>query len=423
MEDKLRLIEILENARRIGIEIPPVPEWAKGTFFERQAGAFIEVPDVITDDLTKIFAQNPDLEVFNDRLFYTGYGASRVNYKMLSIWLLWRTLEIGPQKTVEDLERFTKIEGTPAYQILAISGIEVDKSIELGNDISLVPFASVPESRAKYKLTRQASIHQKELMSPFVLSLQHDKSMYPGAALIRKISISPKSYKQDEDSPSSTPKMQDLYEVCQCLTLVGPSAPAAIGEWGTVEDWVPLSKLFGCGFSSLAFNTIASGSSYRFRNEDYELAKDTVHKYLDLSQTVQSDLRVPLQRLNQSLRRQSLVDKFIDLAISLEALLLHECKDKEQLSLTFRLRGAWLLGKEANERMEYHNLFRAIYDARSSAVHSGKIDYKKLKKPPQEVFDRGANACVAIMKHVIDNRSFPETPDWTKLILDFDEVQ
>ncbi|MCJ7777812.1 MAG: HEPN domain-containing protein, partial [Sedimentisphaerales bacterium] len=130
--------------------------------------------------------------------------------------------------------------------------------------------------------------------------------------------------------------------------------------------------------------------------------------------SVRDSLKIPIQRLNQSLRSQSHTDKFIDLAIALESLILHEIKDREQLSFTFRLRGAWLLGRNAKERKENFDLLKDIYNARSMAVHSGKIDAKKLKMSPQDVFDRGVNTCAKIIKEIISNCKFP---DWNTLIL------
>ena len=55
-------------------------------------------------------------------------------------------------------------------------------------------------------------------------------------------------------------------------------------------------------------------------------------------------LRVPLERLNRALGATSPIDCAIDLGIALEALLLGELAPNEQISLAFRLRGAWLLG-------------------------------------------------------------------------------
>jgi hypothetical protein len=405
---KQQLIIILKKAMSLGIKKPSVPEWAKGTYYEQQ----ITIPDDIEKDLMKIFAKIPELEVFNDRLFHMGWGASRVNYKKLASWLISRTLEIGAENTVNDLEKYSEMKETPAYQVRVINGIEVVKEVELIKGISLIPFENVPESWGKNFINQQRLFIRK-IMSPFVPMQYNENFVYASAALLRKISISPKSYKQGENSFSSTPDQEDLYDVCDCLTLIGPSAPVPVGFWGALEDWVPCSGLLGSGLGYSTYYDMNIEKSYHYKNGDYEIAKNIINQYFALNINIRNNLRTPLKRLNQSLRRINDIDKFIDLAIALEALLLHKIEDKEQLSFTFSLRGAWLLGRNTKERKDNYDLLRDIYKARSMAVHSGKINEKKLKMSPQDLFNKGVKTCVTIIKGVIVRGTFP---DWNNLI-------
>ena len=86
--------------------------------------------------------------------------------------------------------------------------------------------------------------------------------------------------------------------------------------------------------------------------------------------------RVAITRWKRSMARgSSLTDKFIDLRIALEALLLPEGTDR-QLSFSLAIRGAWWLGKDAAHRRTIWKTLRDAYSAASNAVHKGKAQEK-----------------------------------------------
>ena len=67
-------------------------------------------------------------------------------------------------------------------------------------------------------------------------------------------------------------------------------------------------------------------------------------------------------------------DKAIDLGVAFEALLLNDRSHKDQIAFTFRLRAAWFLGSSKDNRRELINLFDKIYECRSKAVHTGRLN-------------------------------------------------
>ena len=86
--------------------------------------------------------------------------------------------------------------------------------------------------------------------------------------------------------------------------------------------------------------------------------------------------RVAITRWKRSMARQSsLTDKFIDLRIALEALLLPDGPDR-QLSFSLATRGAWWLGKDAADRRRIWKTLRDVYSTASSAVHKGEAKEK-----------------------------------------------
>jgi hypothetical protein len=122
-----------------------------------------------------------------------------------------------------------------------------------------------------------------------------------------------------------------------------------------------------------------------------------------------------LYRLSQAKRRTQIEDKILDLGIALEMLLLQDNRNREQLSLSFRLRGSWLIGQSAEDRHEKYLRLRDIYNYRSDVAHGGmlcrgeeaKIENMRRSFP---VYQRLAeDICQKIIKG--------GKPDWTRLVL------
>ena len=123
-----------------------------------------------------------------------------------------------------------------------------------------------------------------------------------------------------------------------------------------------------------------------------------------------------MRRLSQSRRKTDLVDKFIDIGIAIESLLLHDYQSNDPISFPFRLRGAWMLGRNYEEREKYQGLFKELYNCRCAAVHKGKLTQKKKKVGLSlaELAKKGDSLCVELIKKILQTKKLP---DWNRLIL------
>jgi hypothetical protein len=144
---------------------------------------------------------------------------------------------------------------------------------------------------------------------------------------------------------------------------------------------------------------------------------ELVSKFVELTEKDRTHLAVSLHRLNEAVRHRSEVDKALDLGIALESLLLSGKKEKEQLSLQFRLRGAWLLGRDGSHRSELYRQFQELYELRSMAAHSGTVSLKKGSVA--DVLENGQRLCADAIKRVILGGGFPE---WGALVVGADYV-
>ena len=122
-----------------------------------------------------------------------------------------------------------------------------------------------------------------------------------------------------------------------------------------------------------------------------------------------------LNRLSQAKRRIQIEDKILDLGITLEMLLLEDNKNNDQLSLSFRLRGSWLLGETKEDRLKIYKQLTDVYNYRSQVAHSGilcKGNSQKIKNI-QEAFSEYQSLAERICRIILNNGK----PDWNKIIL------
>ena len=133
--------------------------------------------------------------------------------------------------------------------------------------------------------------------------------------------------------------------------------------------------------------------------------------------------RMAITRWKRSMAcRSSLTDRFIDLRIALEALLLPEGSDR-QLSFSLAMRGAWWLGKDAADRRRIWNILRSAYDAASSAVHTGKAKIKKTSGDTTGPADLLAKAQMVCRDGILRVLRKGSVKDWTEVILDAPKLE
>lgn len=122
-----------------------------------------------------------------------------------------------------------------------------------------------------------------------------------------------------------------------------------------------------------------------------------------------------LSRLSQAKRREQIEDKILDLGIALEMALLEDNKNNDQLSLSFRLRGSWLIASDYEERQLIYHQLRDIYNFRSQVAHSGALcgnDAERIRAV-RESFQEYALLAERIVRQLI----YKTNPDWLSVIL------
>jgi hypothetical protein len=366
------------------------------------------------DEIKKFLSAEADLAAYDNALLnIKPFGSKQVHHWTLAQSLLFISLTESPQQAVQSLDKFLKLEHVPVEFVYALYGVKLPREVKLTPDLKLVPFNDIPESVNKKNFIGYGHQVNRELFS---------FSIYPTAAFVKNFRSSPQVKHAPKGTGSRTEAYEDqeISDACLWLCLIGDTRPIVVVSWFNVADWVPFARhSINCltpYVPDILFKTWIHKVP-EFTETDIVKVQELHRKFEAIKKTDKEKLRIPLARLNQALWHSKQVDKAIDLGIALEALLISE-GTKEQLSLTFGLRGAWLLGDTSDSRVKLFEEFKNIYDIRSRAVHRGIVKpIEKLNNKDivvGELLDRGFDYCRRVIYKIICDGKFPE---WESLVL------
>lgn len=351
------------------------------------------------------------LRVYDKGYVATADGVSQADLRTLLRWLLWRAERKGPRRATKDLSRFLALARTPGYRVLALDGIEPPSPIWFGRGVALVPIAWLPDSLPKRSLQTQRHI-------PIVGQLQWTAR----AALIGRERVSPQAYPTapSELSVDGRGVQARLNEILRWLTLVGPSAPVAVASWWQPACWVPFGTVES--WHGMSLGGMPPSNIYAFSETDRLLAKRVVSLLSRLRADHLVRFAIPLERLNSAIRQPTQEGSAIDIGTALESLLLSD-NENSQGELRFRtaLRGAWLVGRNTDERIQLHRLLSQVYDLRSSAVHTGAIRSaaKGATDRLREAYTVTAKICLCLAQR---GGVITEPHEWQRLVLGGEQV-
>jgi hypothetical protein len=334
--------------------------------------------------------------------FYAGEAARVLSRKVLA--------GETPKQAVAWLEKVLSADEARGRCILSIFGVEIASPVDLGQEVTLLPFQSLPESSTKAWLSHPPGAS----ISPGYL-LTHAGS--PRAALMTTHTVRPLLHPTKKGEP---PKLADpfrarslLDDARLALTLVGPSSPAPGGYWFEFEDRdLSDSRHYG---GVLLSNDLEEVTPFAFSSPttlDPEDARRVASTFLALDEPLRSKLRLALRRLNQAIRRPPHGDRALDLAISLESLL----GDRSPGETTYKLalRAALVLDVPLERRREVRGIVDALYDLRSRLAHDGYLPPEKKVKAGEKqlapmVIDTATTITTEVLRAILHLGSIP---DW-----------
>lgn len=356
-------------------------------------------------DLLQSFARDSRVTALNGQMVPSGMGRQRFSADLLAMWYLWYANEHGEERAREYLNLFLDSEEIPFTDVLWILGVKSGSSIALRGDFLIRPIHEMPDSS------------HKELFSQSVYSLSPLHSLAPCAAIVKSCQVK-KALPPTQHVPAPTQGSQDFYlrmdEIAWLLNALDGVWCVPYLRTGYSDPTMPLGPF--CGFSSLGqLHDVVGAANTMLPDKSEETINDLLDALLQLNQNENARMLRILRRLSQSKRGLQIEDKILDLGIAMEMLLLEDNSSHDQLALSFRLRGSWLLGSLPHEREEVYRQLKNLYIYRSEVAHSGLLcggDGKKIARVHELFPTYRSLAERAYRKMLKEGR-----PDWDKLIV------
>jgi hypothetical protein len=341
--------------------------------------------------ITKMLAEDSRVSELRRVMVARGSGAERFDPTKLAKWYLWRENSQGQEVARRDLENFLSSEHGDAIVTLWLTGIAPKSDLSLSNEIRLVPVEKMPETR-----DRAEFLYSRAML---------DFHVRPTAALVKECKIRIK-WRQDP-VPQDQPLIDNFWAVNKELGDVGLLINAAKGAFCSpylstayLPDSLPFGPFSMSGGGAMIQDVVTRGRVVADVGLGQTVA--SLHKIFSvLSGSDKTRFRLVLDRLGQAKRRGQLEDKILDLGITLEMLLLPDNKSGDQLSQSFRLRGAWLVGRDPKERVAVCALLKTLYTLRSVVAHGGTFtknqrEEASMKGPEfEELAERVLCECLA----------------------------
>ena len=216
----------------------------------------------------------------------------------------------------------------------------------------------------------------------------------------------------------------DLNKLRQALSVVARCRVQSVMNWPSLLDYevFDLGNVWGIGCGGYGATILESGlgETVQLTASHMEAIKTLYVGLTQLPTETWQKLRIPIDRWAKSMAEEDPIDQIIDLGIALESLYVPD--SQSEVSYRLAIHAAWHLGKNKVERRKLLKEFRQIYDARSKAVHTGKLTGKKGKPSfdASSLVSRAQELCWQGITSVIEAG---QIPDWSDLAMGEDLEQ
>jgi hypothetical protein len=333
-----------------------------------------------------------------------GNTAMGFSINALAAWFVWAVREFGQTEATAHLETYLDAEEIPVVNTLWVIGINTEKTIELNDGYRIVPLKEMPDSRDKEQ-------YQKFEFRPHMPPT-------PNAAICQTSMVRKATAVDDEVGLAFNHEIgkivQHLDEIALLINAVEDFACLPYFSTTYSLPTMPFGPFGGSGGGYAHYDILGHTSSKISGAIIPDLEKLRI-AFGEKGSMEQLRLRRILFRLSQARRRDQIEDKILDLGIALEMALLDDNKIADQLSLTFRLRGSWLAGKNADERKQLYKQLRELYILRSQVAHTGSLcgnNHDRINTVRESFPEYSQLAGRIVRGLLLEGR-----PDWTELIL------
>lgn len=292
------------------------------------------------------------VSALNEMMIFNGKDGFLFDVSTLAAWYLWHANEVGLEAARTHLNQWLDADEVEVVNTLWVGGIAVSDELPLADGFRIVPGSFLPHSDDS----------EQEW---------NTKTAIARNCRVRK--THPHRDPREFVDAHYWEVRQQLLDIALLLNTLGVCCvPVASGSY-----WLPTQPFGPIWGNRRAEHIQDVVGIIREPNLSQGQQADVLSAFEDFKRLTPNNknrFRRVLQRLSHCKRRLETVDRILELGIALEMLLLNELNTRDQLSLTFRLRGAWLAASTPEERLENYELLREIYNYRSQAAHNGFLD-------------------------------------------------
>jgi hypothetical protein len=343
---------------------------------------------------------DPRIAALDKKLLSTGSGGYAFDFQQLALWYLWLLNRDGKGAADLALERYLDASEIHVWLLLGLEGLELASSIKLFG-FEFLRVESLPESDLKWSLLPH--------VPTFIFNPRSTVSAFlAGRATIPKTA--------DPDKPEFPSHISDWYRDANDLALIMSCLPsiAAIPAMQTslVDDTTPNGPFSGSGAGMQLHGKTAFHSAQLDSARTGRLV-ELWEAFTRKNEKDKTSWRHCLWRLTTAKTSPNAADQALDLGIALEMILQKDNPNREQLSLAFRLRGAWLLEPDdAPARRATHDALRDVYEYRSEVAHTGRLDSTSLR-----AFEESKTNLISIAERIACEVLRHQSIDWPSIIL------
>lgn len=350
--------------------------------------------------------QHESIAAIDGRWYSTHNSAGGFRLRDEAVYLIDRALENDPAEIVDDLLRFTAELTIEVLHVRAVEGLQIDAPLDLGEGCAIVPPSSLPD----VNWTRQ-------VFSPRNAP-KHGWGKPPSAAIVMKQTLPLELHDPSPNGePSATLDGRDITALMEralwAATLASGGAP------GFRQGY---TVILSPGWIGMAAPSMGDSESFPIMiPRSQPIDRNLAPRLFQLLRP-EDRLTLALSKLQSSRRRESAAERVIDLGTCIEILLMHGASDNTEISYKIGLRAAWLLGANGTERMKVFKRARALYSARSMAVHTGKEPKIRNDADPGAAYaelEAYDTLCATI---IVKLTELLRWPDWARLVLDADSA-
>lgn len=338
-----------------------------------------------------------ELKIFEDASLCVGDIIIFFNFERLREWLVIHSMKTDTNKSISAIQRLLLGEPFFATAVLALARVSLPKTIQLGNNVTLCEFSSnefLNQSKDENIEHHEIDVHH--ISAAITVEFEHPVHLGPRGH------YRPSIYMGMVDEFFYA--LQKAYRALLILGIVRPQPPALVGH----AIFVPLD--FPGAYSKNLHHSVKIDSYWprlEFNDDECSLAKSLFESFENLSPNLRDSLFIPMSRLRSAMTEfKDFADAAIDLGIALESILI---KSDESTEITYRIsmRGARLLGKTLDERLDLKKKLTKIYGMRSKAAHRGIVQSKSIDKEVL-LLREGFNLTAKAIQIVLTNKLYTD---------------